>query len=1076
MTLALDALRAVDFNWTRALRDVWTDPPYHVEELNKATVEMILEEFQATTRDPEANPIGQVIQGRAGAGKTHLIGALRRRVWLMHGWFVLVDIIGLNDFWKTVAHSFVDSLHQRLPNNQPQYKAVIGGVLRLMFRDERARRSIGEPLRAPLTERQAADLYLRMLAEFDPGHAHRHRDVVRALIFLDAEESEESDFARMWLRGENIEDERRRAMGFLASAPDPAENVRGLSWLMSLVGPTMIAIDQIDAIVGASNTLREAGDRDPSAETELRRAHGLIDLMALGLIDLHDVKRRAMTVVSCLEPTWEILAERAIEPFAGRFWVLPTLRPVSEVATVEGLITERLAVANAAVGFEPPYPSWPFRREAIESAVGLRPRQILIRCQTHRRACLEAGEARECFTLAAPTTTTPRPAPISSLGRFDALYSAEKAKADPSVIGADEAANAERLVHVCELLLGHLDLPDSVDGEVKPDSNRRAPSLHASLSFVFHDEGDKQQRWCFRFLPQDHAVAFQSRLRAAIAASGLDTALKFRRLIILRDAPPPRGAKTQELVDEFARAGGEFVALTEADRRAFLALIAISERQLPEFEAWLRSRRPLFDTALFTVAGLAPPAFLATAPQPSPAGAAPLAGATPVARAAPVSWAAPGAAPAPMAERTAPASSVDAGRREIVVGQRLDRGVAGAAVTLAADLLPRHVVIIGGPGSGKTVFLSRLLEDAALIGIPSLALDINNDLSRLGEAWPSRPEAFDDSDAAQAEAYHARVDVVIWTPGVSAGNPLSLRLLPDFAAIGASRDADTEEEREQAVQMALATLGVGILGTGQKARLKEGVLADALRLFARGGGRTIEDFLVLLGDFDDEASKISDARKLARELADQLNALIAANPMAKMSGPDLDPATLFQSASGKPRISVINLSGLASDALKQAFVNRLNMTLFSWIKQHPSPTGRLYALDEAQNYAPSQARTACSRSTNALVAQARKYGLGMIFATQHPKGIDNAIVSNATTHAYGRVSAPATIQSIQEMAAAKGGGADDIARLGKGEFYFATEGFARPVKIRGGLCLSWRPANPPTADEVVALARARATS
>ena len=31
-------------------------------------------------------------------------------------------------------------------------------------------------------------------------------------------------------------------------------------------------------------------------------------------------------------------------------------------------------------------------------------------------------------------------------------------------------------------------------------------------------------------------------------------------------------------------------------------------------------------------------------------------------------------------------------------------------------------------------------------------------------------------------------------------------------------------------------------------------------------------------------------------------------------------------------------------------------------------------------------------------AQARKYGLGMIFATQLPKGIDNRIVSNCTTH------------------------------------------------------------------------------
>jgi DNA helicase HerA-like ATPase len=148
------------------------------------------------------------------------------------------------------------------------------------------------------------------------------------------------------------------------------------------------------------------------------------------------------------------------------------------------------------------------------------------------------------------------------------------------------------------------------------------------------------------------------------------------------------------------------------------------------------------------------------------------------------------------------------------------------------------------------------------------------------------------------------------------------------------------------------------------------------------------------------------------------------------------------------------------------------MTLFTWIKRNPSPTGRLYVLDEAQNFAPAVMGAACKASTLSLVAQARKFGLGMIFATQLPKGIDNAIVSNCTTHVYGRMSAPATIQATQELMAAKGGATDDIARLSRGEFYFSTEGFSRPVKVHTPLCLSWHPSNPPTADEVVQKARA----
>jgi hypothetical protein len=44
-----------------------------------------------------------------------------------------------------------------------------------------------------------------------------------------------------------------------------------------------------------------------------------------------------------------------------------------------------------------------------------------------------------------------------------------------------------------------------------------------------------------------------------------------------------------------------------------------------------------------------------------------------------------------------------------------------------------------GAGSGKTVLLRRIVEEAALAGIPAIVIDPNNDLSRLGDAWPERP-------------------------------------------------------------------------------------------------------------------------------------------------------------------------------------------------------------------------------------------------------------------------------------------------------------------------------------------------
>lgn len=65
------------------------------------------------------------------------------------------------------------------------------------------------------------------------------------------------------------------------------------------------------------------------------------------------------------------------------------------------------------------------------------------------------------------------------------------------------------------------------------------------------------------------------------------------------------------------------------------------------------------------------------------------------------------------------------------------------------------------------------------------------------------------------------------------------------------------------------------------------------------------------------------------------------------------------------------------------------------------------------------------------------------------------------------MNSPATIAATQELMQAKGGSGGDIAKLPAGEFYFATEGTPRPVKVRTPLCLSHHPKSPLTAEEVV---------
>jgi hypothetical protein len=1074
MTSELEAFRCVNFSWTRQLRSVWRDQPYHVASIHKSTLEDLVEYFTSNTRqaDPDDEPLGRVVLAPAGRGKTHLMGELRRRVWECKGTFILLDLVGIKEFWSSVALGFLNSLQVRMPDDRTQYDRLIMRILSTLSLQSQltdiAARLRGRPreLVAELVQ-----VFLTALARQDRSTTLKHRDVVRALLLLISEDLECASVAHGWLQGMDLDPDEVRALGFVAVRKPAIEIVRGLCWILSVAGPTLIGVDQIDAIVSEANV--HTHDTSATQAEQTREAQSIIEALASGLMDLHEVKRRAVTVVSCLEATWQVLRERATIAVTDRYHAPTVLNALTRADAVQALVSARVSQAYVDCAFTPPYETWPFSPKAFATAIGFSARELLKACEAHRQTCIARAGVFECLSFDGIPVLSSEPSPR---GEFDDIFSQSLKTAD--IRGLLDQANEDLLrdlfADVLQIYTRHLTPPDDVDVIVQPDPDQKRPSLHGRLTFIFRNEGDREQHFCFRVLAHSNAIAFQSRLRAAMTASGVDRALRFRHLFILRRDDPPGGAKTKELIAKFHQADGKFIAPTEEDLRIFVALRAMFQRKADGFDAWLRESKPLFDTPLFKAAGLCPPSFLPVSPSSSESGPRPPSPPSPPTNASATAAPAPHGGDAPATKLDQPEGKPEplqeerkTSSRNIPIGHRYERGVAGAEVTLSADLLPRHVAILAGAGSGKTVLLRRIVEEAALLGLPAIVLDTNNDLARLGDAWPERPDGWTDTDAAKATDYGRRVEVVIWTPGINSGRPMSLALLPDFAALG-----DDPDERGQAIEMARATLLPFIGATGASARLKEGVLADALRRFSREDGSTLNGLIELLSELPDDISQIGNAPRLATAIADQLRAAIATNPLLQSHGPNLDPQSLFHGAPGRTRVSVINFSGLASDEARQSFVNQLQMSLFTWIKRKPSPTGRLYVLDEAQNFAPSQKITPCKESTVSLAAQARKYGLGMVLATQTPRGIDNKIVSNCTTHFYGRMSAPATIDAIRELMAAKGGVADDIGRMGRGEFYFSTEATPRPIKIRTPLCLTWHPPNPLTAEEVVTRARA----
>jgi hypothetical protein len=555
---------------------------------------------------------------------------------------------------------------------------------------------------------------------------------------------------------------------------------------MGLAGPTLIAVDQIDGVIAAGEG-RNKSDFDGGMN--------FTALLSGGLLDLARITNRGMLVVTCLLSSWEVIKSERLNALQQSFSPPVPLRVMQRSDFVRELIAGRLAPAYVRAGITPSSPTWPFTDAAILSAsVGMTPRTILMRCDEHRKRCLAEGKVVPCETLSGDTPPIDEDRESAHQG-FDAKFVAAAAAADLDGLPDpnDDARLGGLLRDAFDLYARQIPPHERYDVVSKADPAQKAPPLHGRLTFTFHDEKDREDHYCFRAIEQTVAISYSARLKAAITASGIANSIPGRTLLIVRRGPVPGGpkTKTQQLHASFLAAGGKVIDPTDEDLKSFVALralrdAALASGDLADFEAWLTRKQPLCGAAFFRAAGLCPPPGLQPQVKPDPPSAIIGTGAAPINNGKD-----PGAVRPPRQEKVAPAT--------IPIGRRM---ADGEPVDLATNLLPRHSAIIAGAGSGKTVLLRRIVEEAALAGIPAIVIDPNNDLSRLGDAWPERPAGFTDADAAKAKRYRESVEVVVWTPGILAGNPLFLSALPDFAAMG-----DDPYELSQAVDMAVATLG-----------------------------------------------------------------------------------------------------------------------------------------------------------------------------------------------------------------------------------------------------------------------------
>jgi hypothetical protein len=399
------------------------------------------------------------------------------------------------------------------------------------------------------------------------------------------------------------------------------------------------------------------------------------------------------------------------------------------------------------------------------------------------------------------------------------------------------------------------------------------------------------------------------------------------------------------------------------------------------------------------------------------------------------------------------------------------------------DLLT-HAVCVGMTGSGKTGLCIALLEEAALDRIPAIVIDPKGDLSNLLLTFPNLSaaallpwinaedaqkqgisrEAYAENqarlwekglaewgqDRARIGRLRSAADFSIYTPGSSAGLPVSILKSFETPAPAIVNDSDLLRERITATVTSLLNL-LGIEADSLQSR--EHILIATILEGAWKNGRSLDLPGLIMAIQSPPVKKIGILdlesffpSKDRFSLSMRLNNLLAAPGFQSwLQGEPLDMDRMLYTEEAKPRVSIFSIAHL-SDAERMFFVSLLLTELVGWMRSQPGTTSlrALLYMDEIYGYFPPVANPPSKEPLITLLKQARAFGLGCLLATQNPVDLDYRGLSNIGTWFIGRLQTERDkarmIEGLEGAAGSTGGRFDrqqleqTISRLGKRVF------------------------------------------
>ncbi|MDQ8699912.1 helicase HerA-like domain-containing protein [Hyphomicrobium sp. LHD-15] len=1062
--------------------DIWRADPVDVPEVHvKARRKFADLLSQVTSGRNGAATQSRILlfHGQSGAGKTHLLRALRttahREGRAYFGYAQMTpDVANYADYYlRRLIHSLekpYDPDNEGISGLTRLTESLVGDT-EVLSKANRKQLSDGA-----LSDDELASLVLKLADEVVASPKFRDLEldinIVRALLYLERKDPRIDQRIRQYLFGRQLTPLAREAVAAL----DPNTGEDRAFEIITAVGTLMWTVERA-ALVFSIDQVEDLRFFD-DAEERFQKA-------ARDLIQIANRLPNAIIIISCLEDFYGqvrgVLAQSYVDRIekSGPVPLLETRTP--EEARL--IIAKRLEhIAENAGGLDFPDPAQYFGPDFFEEFGGLSTRRLLEHAQNRLRDKTapegdDEPDAQGSWTstlasvlggiFGSPEGETSRPLSPSvdyrdAWERFQSASEAEIPSDENElmdVFASSLALAKEEWSGAIKLTVGRLEISDEVPAV---DLRVNHKSGHMSETRVFlcnrTTQGGGLKRQLDKVLPM---------------TSG-------KSCVMLRasDYPPNKKNQTAQAFRKFREGGGRLftIPIPEWERMMMVREFYAHYKNDPGFLAWFadakllsniisiisvlrldllgrtlprvtREAEPALDTAKSAVAAPSGEAGASQNPALPP----------------PWSLSEGSAEPLPANDDELPLSVIldETGSNGTSIFAGREIGNRSKPVTLNMNVLKRHAAVLGGSGSGKTTLALTLIEQLLLKGIPAVLIDRKGDLCSYAnpDVWRANDDEFSER-RGERERLADAIDVAVYTPGRSSGRPISITLLPN----GINELPDHE-------QQLLANLSAAALGdmlhlknsaTHQK---QSGTLSVALRILGSRHSRevTLSDLIALLEDEDPELTDLTQrmdpSGKIRRDLVAQLDSLRYRNAaLFEGGGESLRMDALLGLGSfareGRTRLSVIYTGFLGDNENILFWVSQFLSEALRFCQRNPNDELQAVVMfDEADLYIPANAKPATAEPLQSLLKRARSAGLGLMLATQSPGDLDYKSRDQITSWFIGRVREDTALRKLKAAFQSESG-LDPAAVLpGQtvGEFHLVQEGLVRAMKAQRSL-------------------------